>query len=331
MRQRYGEEDVSPISPEALALTQDRIRISPNFGPFPAPSLKETIMFPGFDGGMEWGGGAVDPDGVYYVNVNEIPWILQMVETRRADGTPLPRGERDYLIHCAACHGIDRAGIPLAGFPSLLDVDKRRTPEEVTKITKTGFGRMPAFDRIPDPQREAILAYVFGKTATTGGRPDEAGGAVKAEVKNPPPYAFGGFRRWADQAGYPAIKPPWGTLNAVDLNTGELKWKVPLGEYRELTARGIPPTGTENYGGPVVTAGGLIFIAATADETIRAFDKDTGAILWQATLPFSGNATPSVYMANGRQFLVISAGGGKSGRPAGGSLVAFALPSTIAR
>ncbi|MBL9187554.1 MAG: PQQ-binding-like beta-propeller repeat protein, partial [Opitutaceae bacterium] len=202
---------------------------------------------------------------------------------------------------------------------------------EVMKITKTGFGRMPAFDRIPDPQREAILAYVFGKTAPTGGRPDEAGGATKTEAKEIPAYAFGGFRRWTDQAGYPAIKPPWGTLNAVDLNTGELKWKVPLGEYRELTARGIPPTGTENYGGPVVTAGGLIFIAATADETIRAFDKDTGAILWQATLPFSGNATPSVYMANGRQFLVISAGGGKSGRPAGGSLVAFALPSTITR
>jgi quinoprotein glucose dehydrogenase len=326
MRQRYTEEDVSPISPEALALTQDRIKLSPNFGPFPAPSLKETIMFPGFDGGMEWGGGAVDPDGTYYANINEIPWILQMVETRRADGTPLPRGERDYLIHCAACHGLDRAGFPLAGFPSLIDVDKRRTPEEVTKITKTGFGRMPAFDKIPDPQREAILAYVFGKTATATGRPDEESPAAKAAAKNIPPYAFGGFRRWTDQAGYPAIKPPWGTLNAVDLNTGELKWKVPLGEYRELSARGIPPTGTENYGGPVVTAGGLLFIAASADETIRAFDKNTGAILWQAPLPFSGNATPSVYMVDGRQFVVISAGGGKSGRPAGGSLVAFALP-----
>ncbi len=326
MRQRYGEEDVSPISPEALALTTDRIKLSPNFGPFPTPSLKETIMFPGFDGGMEWGGGAVDPDGIYYANVNEIPWILQMVETRRADGTPLPRGERDFLIHCAACHGIDRAGFPLAGFPSLIDVDKRRTPEEVTKITKTGFGRMPAFDKIPDPQREAILAYVFGKTETAGGRPDEESPAAKAAAKKLPPYAFGGFRRWMDQQGYPAIQPPWGTLNAVDLNTGELKWKVPLGEYPELTARGLPPTGTENYGGPVVTAGGVIFIAATADETIRAFDKTTGAILWQARLPFGGNATPSVYMVNGRQYLVISAGGGKSGRPAGGSLVAFALP-----
>ncbi len=342
MRQHYTEADVSCISPEALALTTDRIKLSPNFGPFPAPSLKESIMFPGFDGGMEWGGGAVDPDGTYYVNVNEIPWILQMVETRRADGTPLPRGERDYLIHCAACHGLDRKGFPLAGFPSLLDVDKRRTRDEVAKLTKTGFGRMPAFDRIPDAQRDAILAYVFGETEHTLNRPDEAaaagkgGGASKAKAKGKaapaaaeakvPPYAFGGFRRWQDNAGYPAINPPWGTLNAVDLNTGELKWKVPLGEYRELTAKGIPPTGTENYGGPVVTAGGLIFIAASADETIRAFDKDTGKILWSAPLPFSGNATPSLYAVGGRQYVVVSAGGGKSGRPSGGHVVAFALP-----
>ncbi len=324
MRQRYTEAEVSAVSPEALALTLDRIRVSSNFGPFPAPSLQETIMFPGFDGGMEWGGGAADPDGVYYVNINEIPWILQMVETRRPDGTPLPRGERDYLINCAACHGIDRAGLPAAGFPSLRDVRSRRTEEEIWKITKQGFGRMPAFDKIPDPQREAILAYVLDKPVAAGNRPDEKGSAASAA--NLPPYAFGGFRRWTDQAGYPAIKPPWGTLNAVDLNTGELKWKVPLGEYPELTARGIPPTGTENYGGPVVTAGGLVFIAATADETIRAFDKDTGQVLWRAPLPFGGNATPSVYMVDGRQYLVISAGGAKSGRPAGGSLVAFALP-----
>ncbi|WP_414661645.1 outer membrane protein assembly factor BamB family protein [Horticoccus sp. 23ND18S-11] len=328
MRQRYTEQDVSPISPEALALTQDRIKLSPNFGPFPAPSLRETIMFPGFDGGMEWGGGAADPDGIYYVNVNEIPWILQMVETRRADGSPLPRGERDYLIHCAACHGLDRAGFPAAGFPSLLDVAQRRTPEEIVKLTQTGFGRMPAFDRLPDAQRAAILDYVLGRSAATG-RPDEATSpTAKATARNTPPYAFGGFRRWTDQAGYPAIKPPWGTLNAVDLNTGEIKWKVPLGEYPELKARGLPPTGTENYGGPVVTAGGVIFIAASADETIRAFDKTNGSILWQAPLPFSGNATPSVYMVDGRQFVVISAGGGKSGRPAGGKIVAFALPAS---
>jgi len=206
----------------------------------------------------------------------------------------------------------------------------RKTREEITLITKQGNGRMPAFDSISDNARNAILDYVLGTNQPSVGQPAsarrEGENATSPSGTGIPEYAFSGFRRWLDAEGYPAIKPPWGTLNAVDLNTGEIKWKVPLGEYPKLKARGIPTTGTENYGGPVVTAGGLIFIGATADESIRAFDKDTGAILWQAALPFSGNATPSVYMVNGRQFIVISAGGGKSSRPAGGSIVAFALP-----
>ena len=318
MRQRYTEADASNISPATHQLTLDRIRASPNFGPFPAPSLKETIMFPGFDGGMEWGGGAADPDGIYYVNINEMPWIVQMIETRRADGTGLAGGERDYLINCSACHGVDRKGNVAAGFPPLLDIGKRKSRAEIEKITREGAGRMPPYASMPENKRKAILDYILNVPPRTG---------EKVEQPNQPSYAFGGFRRYLDPEGYPAIKPPWGTLNAVDLNTGKIKWKVPLGEYRELTARGIPPTGTENYGGPLVTASGLIFIGATADETFRAFDKETGKTLWKAKLPFSGNATPSTYRANGRQYVVISAGGGKSGRPRGGTLVAFALPN----
>jgi quinoprotein glucose dehydrogenase len=325
MRQGYGEADASNISPQAHSNTLDRIRLSPNFGPFPTPSLKETVMFPGFDGGMEWGGGAADPDGIYYVNINEIPWLMQMVETRRADGTSVPRGERDYMAFCAPCHGLDRAGNTAGGFPSLIDVAHRKTREQISLVTKQGAGRMPAFDSLSDAQRNAVLDYVLGVGPPSASRREEGNVAATSRDATPP-YAFSGFRRWADAEGYPAIKPPWGTLNAVDLNTGDIKWKVPLGEYPKLKARGIAPTGTENYGGPVVTAGGLVFVGATADETFRAFDKETGAILWQATLPFGGNATPSTCMVNGRQFVVISAGGGKSGRPSGGSIIAFALP-----
>lgn len=325
MRQGYTEADASTISPQAYSNTLERIRISPNFGPFPTPSLRETVMFPGFDGGMEWGGGAADPDGIYYVNVNEMPWLMQMVETHRADGTSVPRGERDYMAFCAPCHGLDRAGNLPGGFPSLIDVASRKPREQLSLITRQGAGRMPAFDQLSDVQRNAILDYVLGVGQPSASRREDGNIAAPSGTTTPP-YAFSGFRRWLDAEGYPAIKPPWGTLNAVDLNTGEIKWKVPLGEYPKLKARGIPPTGTENYGGPVVTAGGIIFIGATADETVRAFDKQTGAILWQAELPFGGNATPSTYMINGRQFVVISAGGGKSGRPAGGRLVAFALP-----
>lgn len=329
MRQTYTEEDASNISPQTYQMTLDRIRAAPNFGPFPAPSLKETVMFPGFDGGMEWGGGAADPEGNYYVNVNEMPWLLQMIETRHADGTELAAGERDYMLFCGVCHGLDLKGNTELKFPPLLDIDKRKTRAEIEQMTRQGRGRMPSYDSMPEEKRVAILDYVLGKSVppSTVTEKSKKTPPVGTNQSSGPAYAFGGFRRWLDGEGYPAIKPPWGTLNAVDLNTGDIKWKVVLGEYPELTARGIPPTGTENYGGPLVTAGGLIFIGATADETFRAFDKQNGSLLWQARLPFGGNASPSTYMVNGRQYVVISAGGGKSGRKRGGMLVAFAIPA----
>ena len=325
MRQVYTEADVSDISPEARVLTSERFKRAGSFGALPPPSLKETILFPGPDGGFEWGGAAADPDGILYANLNEIPWFYQMIPTRGPTGVPVSRGERQYLIHCASCHGMDRTGDAAGGLPPLFNMRDRLTPEYVTKVVDSGGGRMPPFGQLPEAQRRAIIDFLFGTERPAA--VDAAAPGADGPAREGPPYAFAGFRRWFDREGYPAIKPPWGTLNAVDLNTGEIKWKVALGEYPELTRRGIPPTGTENYGGPVVTAGGLVFIGATADETFRAFDKSTGRILWQTKLPFSGNATPSTYMVNGKQYVVISAGGGKSGRPAGGTIVAFTLPN----
>ncbi len=321
MRQRYTEDDVSNISPKARQMTMDLLKLSGSYGSFPPPSLDQKIIFPGYDGGMEWGGSAADPDGILYVNVSEIPWFYQMVPTTGENGKRLPTGERHYRIRCAACHGLDRTGHPGGGFPSLLDVPNRFTKQALMQIITQGGGRMPAFDRLSEEHRQAIVDFLFGEAQPVEPETSQSGDTGKV-----PPYAFRGFHRWFDDEGYPAIKPPWGTLNAVDLNTGKIKWTVPLGEYPELTARGIPVTGTENYGGPVVTAGGLLFIGATADGKIRAFDKETGEMLWQHDLPRDGNATPSTYLIDGKQYVVISAGGAKTNRPKGGSLVAFTLP-----
>jgi len=318
MRQKYTTDDFSNISPRAEQISKDVFNQSGNYGAYPPPSLEQIIIFPGFDGGMEWGGSAADPDGILYVNINEIPWFYQLIPTKQDDGSPFPVGERLYRAQCASCHGIDREGYPSGGFPSLQDVAQRLNRDSVEQTILNGRGRMPAFNRLSENRRQAIVDFLFNIETTVVKQVDDD------DVT--PPYGFRGFHRWLDEEGYPAIKPPWGTLNAVDLNSGTIKWKVPLGEFDELTERGIPITGTENYGGPIVTASGLLFIGATSDGKFRVFDKTNGEILWDHDLPFDGNATPSTYMANGKQYVVISAGGAKGKPVHGGTLVAFSLP-----
>jgi len=317
-RQIFTADMATNRTPEAHAAVLARLRQVRSAGQFVPPSLEGTVIFPGFDGGAEWGGAAFDPaSGLLYVNANEMPWILRLVESPQNHQTT---GRGLYNARCAGCHRQDRKGSP-PEFPALVEIARRRTREQIAAIVHDGSGRMPAFAQLPPDAISAIVAYL-----TTG---EDL--PVAAVARSPWPieqkYRHDGYNKFLDPDGYPAVEPPWGTLNAIDLNKGEIAWKIPFGEYPELAAKGLPRTGSENYGGPVVTAGGLLFIAATNhDRKFHAFDKATGELLWETTLPAAGNATPATYEVHGRQFVVIACGGGKSGAPSGGSYMAFALP-----
>jgi quinoprotein glucose dehydrogenase len=317
-RQVFTEDEVTNISPEAEAYIRERIQ-GLKFGhTFMPPSSEGTVIFPGFDGGGEWGGAAYDEEsGLLYVNANEMPWILTMVPTQ---GANVSLGKSAYFTNCVMCHGPERAGDPSGAFPSLVDVGDRLTEKEIGSIIAKGKGRMPGFQYLKAETREALVDYLLQPEKKQDSH--ELGSESNLSAV---PYTTTGYNRFFDQEGYPAVKPPWGTLNAIDLNEGRIAWSVPLGEFPELTARGIPQTGTENYGGPVVTAGGLVFIAASKDEYFRAFDKDSGQELWKYKLPAGGYATPAVYAVNGKQYVVIAAGGGKMGTPSGDYYLAFSL------
>ena len=314
-RQIFTEADVTDISPQSQAQVLERLKKSRTGRSFIPPSTHGTVIFPGYDGGGEWGGAAFDPKtGVLYVNSNEMPWILTMVDNS-ADGHT-QKGQRIYNQYCATCHGLNREADPQKTFPSLIGLPKKMSKTEAMRLVEEGKGFMPSFRFLSDSEKQAVVGFLFG----TVSEPDDA--KVEAGI----PFTHTGYNRFLDPDGYPAVKPPWGTLNAIDLNSGAITWTVPLGEFPELTKRGIPQTGTENYGGPVVTAGGVLFIAATKDEKFRAFDKKTGKVLWETKLPAGGYATPCTYMVNGKQYVVIAAGGGKMGTPSGDAYIAFGLP-----
>ena len=278
----------------------------------------ETVVFPGFDGGAEWGGSAFDPSsGLFYLNANEMAWLARLAPNETGTG-----GRQIYLRECAVCHRDDLQGAP-PEIPALTGIAGRRQLGAITNVIRQGAGRMPSFPNLSPEAVSAVVEYLRTGESVNAGETAKSPLAMK--------YRFAGFKKFLDADGYPAIAPPWGTLNAINLNTGDYAWKIPLGEYPELAGQGLTNTGSENYGGPIVTAGGLLFIAATNfDRKFRAFDSRDGKLLWETTLPYSGNATPITYESHGRQFVVIAAGGGRNrpGTPerSGGVYVAFALP-----
>lgn len=320
-RQRLTEDLITDRTPEARKAVQERLKNVRNEGQFTPLGLNGAVIFPGTDGGAEWGGSAWDSStGLLYVNANEMAWVMKLVDRKMTGKTNT--GLTLYRQQCASCHRPDLRGTP-PEFPSLVDIGSRRKESDIASVIRKGAGRMPAFSQFTDNAVAAIIAYLV--------RGEEKEVVTATDVNGPAPlrYTHDGYNKLLDPDGYPGVKPPWGTLNAIDLNGGAIRWSVPLGEYPELAAKGQANTGSENYGGPVVTAGGLVFIGATIrDRKIRAFDKETGKLLWWAPLPFSGCATPAVFEVNGREYVVIAAGGGKWGQPSGGSYVAFALPES---
>ncbi len=325
-RQLFSYNEITNISPEAHRQVLERFTKVRPHAPFSPPSREGTIILPGFDGGAEWGGAAADPNGVLYVNANEMPWVLTMVEHQKSGDTAPMNGERIFTQICAACHGLDRMGNKAQNVPPLSGVEQRLKKADVLAILKAGKGVMPSFGFLSAAQQEMVADFLLGNQSPSAATTPEAAGKHADAKLGQIPYTTTGYNRWLDASGYPAIKPPWGTLNAIDLNTGDYLWRTPLGEIPELTAKGIPQTGTENYGGPVVTAGGLVFIAASKDEHLRAFDRRTGKELWKFKLPAAGYATPATYAVNGRQYVVIACGGGKCGTPSSDAYMAFCIP-----
>ena len=326
IRQTLTENDLTDISPEANAWARAAFKEFGNTpgNKFSPPNETGTLLF-GYSGGAEWGGNAIDPDGVLYLNANEDAWLLKMIsiEGRNKELAALSVGNSLYITNCAACHGADRKGSGTE-FPNLVGIGKRKDPESIAKVIKTGSGRMPSFQHLSDMERQSIVDFLMNvrRTDDHGRMTDTI--SRKTEFPYIPDYVTKEWRRWRDKDGYNAIKPPWGTLNALDLSSGEWLWRVPLGEFPELTKKGIPITGTETYGGPLVTAGGLLFIASTQDERIRAFEMKTGKRVWEYQLPAGGFATPITYEVDGKQYVAIAAGGAR-GQKLGGWYLAFAL------
>jgi quinoprotein glucose dehydrogenase len=341
-RQRLDEATLTQRTPAAHAWALAQLQGWRSDGQFlPFAVGQPTVVFPGFDGGAEWGGPAVDPkSGVVYINANDVAWTGALVPAVAGGGVTTSL----YQQLCSTCHGPDRSGSPPA-FPSLVGIGERLNDEQIAAVILNGRGRMQPFPTLQGYPVQAMVEYLrTGHDPTTPTAPqvpgagDAGAGAGAGERREmgvslsaegvDVRYRFAGYHKFLDPEGYPAVATPWGTLRAIDLDSGRTLWRVPLGQYPELVAQGMADTGSENYGGPVLTASGLLFIGATLyDHKLRAFDSRNGELLWEGDLPHAGTATPATYSVRGRQYVVIATSDQRNpkGRP-GSAWVAYALP-----
>ncbi|WP_149273669.1 outer membrane protein assembly factor BamB family protein [Pareuzebyella sediminis] len=311
------ESNISPFAQNADSLRDILMKADKRL--YAPPSLHPVLLLPGYDGAAEWGGAAADPyKGILYVNANEMAWILRMGKADE-DLNNLPLGEATYKKYCVSCHQIDRKGLADSGFPSLIDIELRKGSDEIRQIITNGKGMMTGFPQLTDKEKTALVRFLFNQEIKHNVSENSEGKEIYQL-----PYKHLGYIKFLDSQGLPAINPPWGSLHAIDLNTGEYNWSIPLGNTPELGEEGIG-TGTENYGGPVVTENGLLFIAATRDGYFRVFDKKNGALLWEYKLPAPAFSTPAMYEVNGKQYIALACGGEKLGTPKGNQIVAFAL------
>lgn len=314
-RKAFVDDLVPGNASDETPTVLEKFRSITSNGQFIPMDTTGVILYPGADGGAEWGGAALDPrNGIMYVNANEMAWIIKMKALKNDDGD-LNIGQSLTQIHCARCHGGELQG--LAGIPELQNVKLRLSMDSIQTIIQKGRGAMPGMPNLSEDEITAITEFLSGMEETKDHRTEK----VTIDV----PYTIASFARFKDDRGYPVVKPPWGTLNAIDLNNGEYLWKIPLGHEESLDDPNVPVSGLENYGGPVITKGGVLFIAATKDEKIRAFHMKTGEQLWEDQLPAGGYATPITYESNGKQYIVIACGGGKMGTASGDEYRAYSL------
>ncbi|HVX27316.1 MAG TPA: PQQ-binding-like beta-propeller repeat protein [Parafilimonas sp.] len=325
VRQSLTQKDVNPYLSKTEYDSVVKLLGTVHTGHIFTPQSKEgTIIFPGFDGGAEYGGPAVDPEtGILYTNDNQMAWILQMFDINPAEHaqTFKDAGPKLYQANCMGCHGADRKGGG-NNYPSIVDINKKLNKDQFISFINAGRRMMPSFQHLPEMDKEAIAYYVLNLTSEANNKYESKLTAI--DSFRILPYEISGYNKFYTKSGAPGLSPPWGVLNAIDLNTGDYVWKNVFGENE---FPGAPAnTGCENYGGPVVTKGGLLFIGATKDGMFRAYNKRTGKLLWQTKLPAAAFATPATYEVNGKQYIVIACGGGKLGTQSGDSYVAFALP-----